>query len=220
MGKTKAGSKQKESNISETLGSFTNEAANQMSPFAPDFFSQLMGWGLGKSSESGQHEKAPTGGKATGGEIVNFGGVAKSENKKVSIEKRAEAPIKAGINYHEKIARSGEKSLSRSDQERKQLIQELLVEIHKLVNSTKLLQTEFAQIGVQSAPENVGQYHINFFEWMLSVIRIAREKVEDSGAWLQTVKGKAGKKGYWGMFQKHGTSFGMSNERQVATQTG
>jgi hypothetical protein len=55
---------------------------------------------------------------------------------------------------------------------------------------------------------------------MLTVIRGARMKVEDSGAWLSTMQGKKGKKNYWAMFKKHGTSFGMSNERQVATQTG
>jgi hypothetical protein len=44
--------------------------------------------------------------------------------------------------------------------------------------------------------------------------------VEDSGAWLSAMSGKKGKKTYWSEFKKHGTSFGMSNERSVATQTG
>ncbi|HLD02068.1 MAG TPA: DUF5660 family protein, partial [Patescibacteria group bacterium] len=60
----------------------------------------------------------------------------------------------------------------------------------------------------------------NFFEWMLSVIRIARMKVEDSGAWMAALSSKKKGKGYWQMFKKHGTTFGMSHERNVSTQTG
>ena len=61
---------------------------------------------------------------------------------------------------------------------------------------------------------------MNFFEWMLAVIRAAREKVEDSNAWLGTVKGKGAQRNYWNMFKKHGTTFGLSGERAVATQVG
>ena len=46
------------------------------------------------------------------------------------------------------------------------------------------------------------------------------KKVEDSGAWLGKVQGKGAKKGYWGMFKQHGTTFGLSGERSVATQVG
>jgi hypothetical protein len=71
------------------------------------------------------------------------------------------------------------------------------------------------------APKEVGKYHQNFFEWVLIQIQQARVRVEDSSSWLGAVNKKGqGQKGYGGMFKKHGTNFGMSNQRSVATQTG
>jgi hypothetical protein len=55
---------------------------------------------------------------------------------------------------------------------------------------------------------------------MLTVIRSARQKVEDSQSWMGAVKGKGAKRDYWGMFKKHGTTFGQSGERSVATSVG
>ena len=73
---------------------------------------------------------------------------------------------------------------------------------------------------MEQTTENTGTYHQNFFEWMLHMIRQAKEKVEDSEAWLNVSKGKGSKKGYWNMFKKHGTSFALSSEQSVATQVG
>src|SRR3989344_5698474 len=67
---------------------------------------------------------------------------------------------------------------------------------------------------------NPGKYHVSFFEWVLLLVRQARMKVEDSSAWLGAFKSKKAKKQYWSMFKKHGTTFGLSNERVVSTQTG
>jgi hypothetical protein len=82
---------------------------------------------------------------------------------------------------------------------------------------------EFGGFTVQQTTKEPGKYYINFFEWLLIVIKTAQEKVENSRAWLNTVKGK-GRKGdtpdYWQMYKKHGTSFGPSSERSTATQTG
>jgi hypothetical protein len=83
-----------------------------------------------------------------------------------------------------------------------------------------VLQIEFKEVAIEQRIVNPGKYHTSFFEWVLSAIRIARMKVEDSGAWLSASKGKKAKKDYWQMFKKHGTTFGLSNERVVATQTG
>jgi hypothetical protein len=46
-------------------------------------------------------------------------------------------------------------------------------------------------------------------------------KIEDGRAWLETfAKRKKKKLGYWKMYKKHGTTFGLSHERTIATQTG
>lgn len=140
-------------------------------------------------------------------------------------KKRAEkAPqrIEAAIDHHTDFVRSSERASKQETREIHQRLQEIMAELQKLVNSSKVLQMEFAGVTVDQAPEQAGEYHLNFFDWLLLTIRQAREKVENSGAWLATGKKKNGKKGggYWDMFKKHGTTFGLSNERNVATQTG
>jgi hypothetical protein len=129
--------------------------------------------------------------------------------------------IEAGNEYHREIAHYAERAHYREVSEVEQRVQQILSELQRLVDSSStILQAEYQEISVMQKPAEVGKYHINFFDWMLSVIQNARMKVEDSGAWLSTMQGKKGKKNYWAMFKKHGTSFGMSNERQVATQSG
>ena len=106
-------------------------------------------------------------------------------------------------------------------QETKYQIQQIMEELQRLVSSSdKIIQMTFGDISVASAPTVVGKYHTNFFSWMLTVIRTARQKVEESGAWLSVAKSKGSRKGYQNMSKKHGTSFSMSNERTTATQSG
>lgn len=129
--------------------------------------------------------------------------------------------VEAGNEYHREITHYAERAHHREISEVEQRIQQVVAELQRLVDSSStIIKAEFQDIAVMQTPTEVGKYHINFFDWMLSVIQNARMRVEDSGAWLASLQSKKGKKNYWAMFKKHGTSFGMSNERQVATQTG
>lgn len=144
-------------------------------------------------------------------------------NSKDNSEKKAQKPearVEAAIDYHRDIVRSSERVSGRELQSRQSQIQQLRLEIQSLVSSTKMLEMQFAQVTTEQSIASVGTYHENFLEFMIKHIRAARAQVEDSGAWMGAQKGKAGKKGYWGMFKQHGTSFAMSNERGVATQVG
>lgn len=144
----------------------------------------------------------------------------KSTRRKTKAEKRP------GIDYHgqyvESITRFSENASSHEVMQENGKIQQIMAEIKKLVMSSKSLQAEVKGITVVSeVPANPGKYYVNFFEWMLIMVRQARQKVEDSKSWLATVKGKKSKRmGYWGMAKKHGTSFSLSNERSVSTSTG
>ncbi len=135
---------------------------------------------------------------------------------------KAPQRIEAAIDHHTDFVRSSERASKQETRELNQRLQDIMAELQRLVSSSKVLQMEFAGVSVDQAPQDAGEYHLNFFDWLLLTIRTAREKVEDSGAWLATSKKKNGKKGsgYWDMFKKHGTTFGLSNERNVATQTG
>jgi hypothetical protein len=207
MGKLKKTQQNVLKNSLESLQGYGSDAVKTVAKTATDevdnFFSDLLG--IGSSSESEQ--------KGHHGEVEIYN----------SREKKAEVHVRAHVEYHDDMRKLGENKNRSENQQAIQKIQEALAEIQQLLKSSKALETEFADFAVMDAPKEVGDYDLNFFEWLIITIKQAREKVEDSGAWLSTVKGKNGKKGgqdYWSMFKKHGTAFGMSNERSSATSVG
>ncbi|MFH1833205.1 MAG: DUF5660 family protein [Candidatus Levyibacteriota bacterium] len=147
------------------------------------------------------------------GEELNLS--AKKDQKEEPAEKTL-----PGLDYQREILHGERRVIEENKQAIEVKIQEIIIEIKKLTAQSKELQAQFKEITVEILPVNPGQYHLNFFEWMILTIRQARMKVEDSASWLALFTSKKGKKEYWAMFKKHGTTFGLSNERVVATQTG
>jgi ElaB/YqjD/DUF883 family membrane-anchored ribosome-binding protein len=182
-----------------------------------DFLS-FLGLDTASSSDSGASKSQNTQENYTEHasiDIVNF-----KQQRVEQKAQRTEQSIEAAIDYHRDVVRSSERISKQELSSMNSQIQEILTELRSLIGSSRELSVEFAEISMEQAPTNLGVYHKNFFDWMLTMIRQAKQKVEDSAAWLGASKGKSGKKGYWGMFKKHGTSFAMSNERNVATQVG
>jgi hypothetical protein len=140
-----------------------------------------------------------------------------------SSEKKKHVDADPHINYRREVLHYRESIQTAENRELTQKVNEIMVELKRLVDSSTIVTAELQAVSVSDAPKEVGKYHINFFEWMLLTLQAARMKIEDSGAWLATMKGKNGKKN-GGMLldaQKKGnTSVSMSNERSVATQTG
>ena len=185
---------------SDAVSSVAETATNQIDTLFVDLL------GLGSSSESQNKEN--------NGEIELF--------SRAKEQKAETGHIRAHIEYHDEIRKVGERASHAETKQLTRQVQEILMELKKLISSSKTMEMEFADIAVMETPPEVGEYHLSFFDWLLITIKQAREKVEDSGAWLAAVKGKNSKKGggYWDMFKKHGTSFGMSNERSTATSVG
>lgn len=205
-----AGAKQKSNNALATperigegvkkLATETKKAAiNETAESSKTFLRQLLGLEIGGSKdkpkdnhvEVKQPEKKFT---TTGIEIIDIfvSGQMTTEKK----DKKEKAPrIEAAMNYSGEIARSGERATKSEMREMSQNIQEIKAELNQLMASSKVLQMEFAELAMEQTPVDAGKYHVNFFDWMLIVIRQARQKVEDSGAWLSTVKGKGKGKG-------------------------
>jgi len=111
-------------------------------------------------------------------------------------------------------------SFTNSEMEIQQKIQEILRELKLLAKSIEKVNKEAAKITVEQIPQDSGVYHLNFFEWVLRMIKTAKAKVSESALWLETFNCRKKQKGYWAMFKKHGTTFGLSSERSLATQTG
>lgn len=185
---------------------------------AQDGAKDLMRQLLGKYEETaGKAHKLS--GDLQEGQEVNLNAHHKPE-KSQALKRHDIAPGLEQYNYYREIVHSSDKAQRKESYEQEKQVEEILTEIQRLVSSSKVVESQFAALAVEQKPKEAGKYHTHFFEWVLIQIRTARIKVEDSGAWLATMSGKRGKKDYWGMFKKHGTSFGMSNERSVSTQTG
>jgi hypothetical protein len=101
----------------------------------------------------------------------------------------------------------------------KEQIESIRAELKALASSISALSSEI-QKSVNEVPVDPGIYHKNFFERLRSVLMALREQVDDSRSWLSLQNNRKQKKGYWGSYKKHGTSFGLSNERTLATQAG
>jgi hypothetical protein len=101
----------------------------------------------------------------------------------------------------------------------KQQINAVRSELAALSKSINSLNTQIEK-AITEVPVEPGIYHLNFFERLKTVIRMLRENIEDSRTWLATSSTRKSKRKYWGMYKKHGTTFGLSNERSLATQAG
>jgi len=101
----------------------------------------------------------------------------------------------------------------------KEQIEGVRAELKALSASMKSLNTEIEK-AINDTPVNPGVYHKNFMARLRSRVLMLKEQIDDSRSWLAMHNGRKQKKGYWGSYKKHGTSFGLSNERTVATQAG
>lgn len=129
--------------------------------------------------------------------------------------------IEPGINYAREIIEAGKHTEVKEQQQTKVRIQEIIIEIKRLTKSSKELAIQFKDVEkMEQMPANAGKYHTNFVEWVLSMIKSAREKVDNTLAWTTALKSKKSQKQYWALFKKHGTSFALSTERYAVTQTG
>ena len=101
----------------------------------------------------------------------------------------------------------------------KESIEAVRIELKAISASMKSLNADIAK-AVNEVPVNPGVYHLNFFERLKSVLAIIRTQIDDSRSWLLMWGQRKAKRGYWNMFKKHGTKFGLSSERTAATSAG
>ena len=94
-------------------------------------------------------------------------------------------------------------------------------QITLLQKSEKALTKEISKVKTENLPPKTGIYYLRYFEWLLSIVKNLRLKIDEGRAWLSTFNNRKKKKlGYWQKYKKHGTTFGLSHERNLATQTG
>jgi len=178
-------------------GTGTTLAKDLAGAGASDLFGQLLGIETPKEAKSGELR----------------------EGEELNLKKAKEQAVEPGIDYRREIVHS-ERITSRENERAIQVrIEEIYIEIKKLVSSSQELESQFKDVAVETPIIKPGKYHENFFEWIFSTIKKARMRIEESAGWLSAMHSKKDRK-YWAQFKKHGTTFGLSNERVVATQVG
>jgi len=95
-------------------------------------------------------------------------------------------------------------------------------ELKKTVEELKELNTTVIEVekAVAQSPVKTGKYHFSFFARLRAILRLFRQQISESRVWLEASFAKKRKRQYWFMFKKHGTAFGLSSERVIATQAG
>jgi hypothetical protein len=181
------------------------------SPLNLDNWNQYLGL------EDGKEKRKKMAGTMEEGKEISL---AELRENKQKTKKEEVVQIEVGIDYAKEIVQVGERAVNRESRELEAQMREIMAEIKKLTDCSKELQMEFREVAVEQYVATPGKYHKSFFSWLLSIIRAARMKVEDSGAWLAAIHSKKKAKGYNAMAKKQGTSFTLNNERTVATQVG
>lgn len=147
----------------------------------------------------------PKAGKLEPNQVIELGGQKTEQTPEPVAAQRLEAYPKPNVDELERQTR--------------EQIQAIRQELKALASSLKSLHSE-VQNAINEEPVHPGIYHLNFYEQLKSFITVLRQQIEDSRAWLATFNSRKKKIGYWGMYKKHGTSFGLSSERSIATAAG
>lgn len=101
----------------------------------------------------------------------------------------------------------------------KEKLEAVRMELKTLAASIKKFNSQVER-AIEDIPAHPGIYHVNFLERLRGVIMALRQNIEDGGSWVALWTSRKQKKKYWGMYKKHGTTFGLSSERNVSTQAG
>ncbi len=190
----------------EIVGELGRNVGNEVKKLPPDLLREAFNQ-IGISQRPAK--------KPFSGEIV----IGKSQTLEVNAHKES-----LEIRQFQTVKRTEQVIFDREQEVTKRRIDQLVLEIQKEAKSVSeqaaVLSTEVNEISVDASTKKPGEYYLNYFEWVMRLLRDLKTEVIKSRTWLQASQSKKAKKGYWAMFKKHGTSFGMSDERSIATSAG
>ncbi|HVZ11633.1 MAG TPA: DUF5660 family protein, partial [Patescibacteria group bacterium] len=152
------------------------------------------------------------------GEAVNLKAKKKQEEEQKKAEKKPVAS--EHMEYFRTVNHADRIGESSTEREVRQAVEQIRMEIQKLAKTSKLVERTVKDATADQAPVKPGRYHLNFFEFVLNIIRDANSKLQDSVSYGAVLTGKKQQSKYWNQYKTQGTSFGLSGERSSATQTG
>lgn len=101
-----------------------------------------------------------------------------------------------------------------------EMVEVVRKELSMLKLQDKALTEEVSKLVLQEIPEKPGLYHIRFYEFVVKMLRLLRERISEGRLWLNASFEKKRKKKYWNLAKSKGTSFSRSNELTQANMPG
>lgn len=105
------------------------------------------------------------------------------------------------------------------EHEMKQKIEEIRAELKEMIAQLKAVDKEIKK-AVQTPIPEAGVYYINFLNRLKVVLAVLGKELGRSNTWLQMSQSRKKHRGYWALYKKKGTKFGLSSELKVGRQTG
>lgn len=183
-------------NVVETLKGLGSDVGK-------DFFGDLLGF---------QKPQLKVSGELSIGESLE---VSDALSGKIEENKKLRAQIALERNLASQEKRISEEKISNL---RVQL-QALIAEIAKLAMSNQELGEE-SKAALVEIPVNPGEYHVTFFEKLISFMQSFRKKIEEASIWLHSSNKRSEKKNYWSMYKKKGSSFLLSPDHYLQRSAG
>ncbi len=99
-------------------------------------------------------------------------------------------------------------------------IEEIRVQLKTLIKQVVKFELNVTE-AISTATPEPGVYHISFLEHIKTVIELLKKNITEANSWLSLYNQRSKKKGhYWGKAKSQGTSYTLSEERQLTTSIG
>ncbi len=139
------------------------------------------------------------------------------ENKQQ--EKIAKENFNKGRRYERQLHRSEQVVFSAHEKQLQQEIAEVRQELQLLIQTIGKVEQQIETAVVQEVVDP-GVYHLNFFQKLATWLRMVRKSLQEGELWLEMWHSRSQRSAYWKGVKKSGSSFMLSGERSLATQTG
>lgn len=119
--------------------------------------------------------------------------------------------------FHQSRRHEWSQVYSAKEKETEQRLDSVRQQLKQLAKQIKHLDTS-TRTAIESQPERVGEYHLSFLEQLQQRLHLLSQKVAEANTWLSLYNQRSKKKShYWSQFHQKGSSFSLSQERQLAT---
>ena len=122
--------------------------------------------------------------------------------------------------FHQARSKEWAGTYSAKQKQMEKRIEEIREQLKILIKQVVKFELNVTEAIATKTPEP-GVYHISFLEHIKTVIELLKKNITEANSWLSLYNQRSKKKGhYWGKAKSQGTSYTLSEERQLTTSIG